>query len=54
MLISGKIASALSEPFGIAENLFYRWKRMATMKTSNVKSLLSLWDMMERYVFPQV
>jgi len=33
MLISGKSASELSETFGIAENLLYRWKRMATMKT---------------------
>jgi len=33
MLISGKSASELSETFGITENLLYRWKRMATMKT---------------------
>ena len=33
MLVSGKSASELSETFGITENLLYRWKRMATMKT---------------------
>ena len=35
MLISGKSASELSETFGIAENLLYRWKRMATKKTKS-------------------
>ena len=33
MLVSGRSAKEVSESFGIAENLLYRWKRMATMKT---------------------
>ncbi|WP_353717286.1 transposase [Dyadobacter sp. 676] len=33
MLTSGRSAKEISESFGIAENLLYRWKRMATMKT---------------------
>lgn len=33
MLVSGRSAKEISESFGIAENLLYRWKRMATMKT---------------------
>lgn len=33
MLASGRSAKEISETFGIAENLLYRWKRMATMKT---------------------
>jgi transposase len=35
MLVSGRSAKEISETFGIAENLLYRWKRMATMKTKN-------------------
>ncbi|OJV13977.1 MAG: hypothetical protein BGO21_20430 [Dyadobacter sp. 50-39] len=40
MLASGRSAKEISETFGIAENLLYRWKRMATMKTKtkNVES----------------
>lgn len=40
MLASGRSAKEISETFGIAENLLYRWKRMATMKTKtkNVQS----------------
>ncbi|MNL55247.1 Transposase [compost metagenome] len=33
LLVSGRSAKEISETFGIAENLLYRWKRMATMKT---------------------
>lgn len=33
MLVSGRSAKEIAESFGIAENLLYRWKRMATMKT---------------------
>jgi transposase len=33
LLASGRSAREISETFGIAENLLYRWKRMATMKT---------------------
>lgn len=33
MLISGKKVSEISETFGIAENLLYRWKTLSTMKT---------------------
>jgi transposase len=33
LLASGRSAKEISETFGIAENLLYRWKRMATMKT---------------------
>lgn len=33
MLISGRSARELSQSFGIAENLLYRWKSLATMKT---------------------
>ncbi|ACT92121.1 transposase [Dyadobacter fermentans] len=33
MLMSGRSARELSQSFGIAENLLYRWKSMATMKT---------------------
>ncbi|MHA4740610.1 transposase [Dyadobacter sp. MSC1_007] len=33
MLVSGRSTKEVSESFGIAENLLYRWKRMATMKT---------------------
>lgn len=33
MLVSGRSAKEISESFGIAENLLYRWKRLATMKT---------------------
>jgi len=32
MLISGKKVSEISETFGIAENLLYRWKTLSTMK----------------------
>ena len=32
MLASGRSAKEISEAFGIAENLLYRWKRMATKK----------------------
>ena len=40
MLAAGRSAKEISETFGIAENLLYRWKRMATMKTKtkNVQS----------------
>lgn len=37
MLASGRSAKEISETFGIAENLLYRWKRMATMKTKTKK-----------------
>ena len=37
MLVSGKKVSEISETFGIAENLLYRWKTLSTMKT-RVKS----------------
>ncbi|MCF0075188.1 transposase [Dyadobacter sp. CY261] len=33
MLMSGRSARELSQSFGIAENLLYRWKSMAMMKT---------------------
>lgn len=33
MLVSGRSTKEVSESFGIAENLLYRWKRLATMKT---------------------
>ena len=33
LLASGRSAREISETFGIAENLLYRWKRIATMKT---------------------
>lgn len=33
LLTSGRKTKEVSESFGIAENLLYRWKRMATMKT---------------------
>lgn len=33
MLISGKKVSEISETFGIAENLLYRWKTLSAMKT---------------------
>lgn len=32
MLISGKKVSEISDTFGIAENLLYRWKTLSTMK----------------------
>ena len=32
MLISGKKVSEISETFGIAENLLYRWKTLSAMK----------------------
>ncbi|GGC16456.1 MULTISPECIES: transposase [Dyadobacter] len=35
MLASGRSAKEISEAFGIAENLLYRWKRMATKKTKS-------------------
>ena len=35
MLASGRSAKDISEAFGIAENLLYRWKRMATKKTKS-------------------
>lgn len=35
MLASGRSAKEISETFGIAENLLYRWKRMTTMKTKS-------------------
>jgi transposase len=39
MLASGRSAKEISEAFGIAENLLYRWKRMATKKTkSNIEA----------------
>lgn len=38
MLTSGKSAREISETFGIAENLVYRWKRLATMKTKSNNS----------------
>jgi transposase len=38
MLASGRSAKEISETFGIAENLLYRWKRMATMKTKTKNS----------------
>lgn len=38
MLVSGKSAKEISDSFGIAENLLYRWKRMATMKTKTKNS----------------
>lgn len=33
MLVSGKKVSEISETFGIAENLLYRWKTVSKMKT---------------------
>jgi transposase len=33
MLVAGRSARELSQSFGIAENLLYRWKSMAMMKT---------------------
>ena len=33
MLVSGKKVSEISDTFGIAENLLYRWKTLSTMKT---------------------
>lgn len=33
MLMSGRSARELSQSFGIAKNLLYRWKSMAMMKT---------------------
>lgn len=33
MLISGKKVREISDTFGIAENLLYRWKTLSTMKT---------------------
>lgn len=33
MLISGKSVKEVSETFGIAENLLYRWKTVSKMKT---------------------
>jgi len=33
MLVSGRSAREPSQSFGIAENLLYRWKSMAMMKT---------------------
>ena len=35
MLVSGKKVSEISETFGIAENLLYRWKTLSTMKTKS-------------------
>ena len=35
MLTSGRSAKDISDAFGIAENLLYRWKRMATKKTKS-------------------
>ncbi|WP_026631349.1 transposase, partial [Dyadobacter alkalitolerans] len=35
MLTSGRSAKEISESFGIAENVLYRWKRMATKKTKS-------------------
>jgi transposase len=35
MLISGRSARETSEAFGIAENVLYRWRRMATKKTKS-------------------
>lgn len=37
LLASGRSAREISETFGIAENLLYRWKRIATMKTKVVR-----------------
>ncbi|WP_353718750.1 transposase [Dyadobacter sp. 676] len=37
MLVSGRSARELSQSFGIAENLLYRWKSMAMMKTKVVR-----------------
>lgn len=38
MLISGKKVSEISETFGIAENLLYRWKSLSNMKTRSKTS----------------
>ena len=35
MLVSGRSAREISEAFGIAENVLYRWRRMATKKTKS-------------------
>lgn len=35
MLVSGRSARETSEAFGIAENVLYRWRRMATKKTKS-------------------
>lgn len=35
MLASGRSAKEISEAFGIAENVLYRWRRMATKKTKS-------------------
>jgi transposase len=35
MLTSGRSAKEISEAFGIAENVLYRWRRMATKKTKS-------------------
>jgi transposase len=35
MLVSGRSAREISEGFGIAENVLYRWRRMATKKTKS-------------------
>lgn len=35
MLISGKKVSEISETFGIAENLLYRWKTLSAMKAKS-------------------
>jgi transposase len=50
MLVSGKSVKEVSETFGIAENLLYRWKMVSKMKTktkstdseSNVKLLAEI------------
>ncbi|MGN7887511.1 transposase [Dyadobacter sp. 22481] len=35
MLVSGRSIRETSEAFGIAENVLYRWRRMATKKTKS-------------------
>ncbi|WP_374759398.1 transposase [Dyadobacter fanqingshengii] len=42
LLASGRSAKEISETFGIAENLLYRWKRMATMKTKHKTSRVGI------------
>ena len=38
LLVSGKRVKEISETFGIAENLLYRWKSLSTMKTKSKTS----------------
>jgi hypothetical protein len=38
LLASRRSAGEISETLGIAENLLYRWKRMATMRTKSKRA----------------